>query len=68
MKILITEPGYYKYQKYRIRNSFKEYSFNNQNEFDNHLKDNFYDGIFTKLGLELNRSNLIYQSSLKFIA
>ena len=68
MKFLITEPGYYKYQKYCMNNIFEEYSFNDQNQFDYHLKNNFYDGIFTKLGLLLNKTNLINQSSLKFIA
>ena len=69
MKFLITEPEFYKYEKYSINNNiFKEYSFLNQTELDRHLKNNFYDGIFTKLGLLLNKSNLGYQSSLKFIA
>ena len=68
MKFLITEPNFYQYQKYCTKNIFKEYSFYNQSEFDNHLKSNFYDGIFTRLGLVLNKSNLFSQSSLKFIA
>ena len=68
MKFLITEPEFYKYKKYSMNNIFKEYSFENQSEFDNHLINNLYDGIFTKLGLVLKKSNLKSQSYLKFIA
>ena len=68
MKFLITEPEFYNHDKYSMNHIFKKYSFDNQNEFDNHLKNNFYDGIFAKLGLVLKESNLLSQSSLKFIA
>ena len=68
MRFLITEPDFYKYKKYSTKNIFKVHNFHNQEEFDYHLENNLYDGIFTRLGLVLNKYNLIYQKSLKFIA
>ena len=68
MKFLITEPEFYSHNKYSINHIFKKYSFKSQNEFDKHLMNNCYDGIFTKLGLVLKESNLLSQKSLKFIA
>ena len=69
MKFLITEPNLYKYDSYLSeKNRFVEVNFKSQNDFNKHLEDNYYNGIFTKIGLALTSSNLVTQKSLDFIA
>ena len=69
MKFLITEPNLYKINpEFLDKHSFIELDFKNQSDFDSHLKNNNYDGIFTKIGLSLNKLNLNFQKSLNFVA
>ena len=67
--IINKNPNLYKINpEFLDKHSFIELDFKNQSDFDSHLKNNNYDGIFTKIGLSLNKLNLNFQKSLNFVA